>query len=270
MRLKKPKSEDCDKVRRHSDVINYYQKINPDGKGLFKPKSDFHLNPNTVVSIVAKTGSGKTNLALNLIEYLGGFHRIMVFCGTPLSKEPIYQEMMRKQGADFFEYYDLDEFKSMTSLIPEDEVLKEEKILVILDDFLSGNDKAMKEYSHFATKSRKQTKEGCCFMIISQSFYEIPKLMRDQVKYIFLMRDFDKGELRRILGNYSTGDLPLDRIYELYQDATKNKDIEDVFMIDRLTHHDNLKFRRQLTHNYIINPNAKKDFVKIKDRHNDY
>lgn len=258
------KKGDSDKIRRETDVQNYYKILDPTGSGITKLKSDYHFNPKSVVSIVAKSGSGKTNLALNLVPMLGGYDRILVFCGTPLNKEPIYQEMMRKQGADYFEYYDLDQFKSITSEIPKDEILKKEKILVILDDFLAASKKAMEDYAYFATKSRKQSDGGCTFLIISQSFYEIPKLMRDQVKYVFLMRDFDKDEIRRIVRGLAKGDLTIDQIHEFYEDATKNKEITDFFTIDKDTYHDNLKFRRGFTFNYIINPKARKDFVKIK------
>lgn len=261
------KSNDEPNGRRHTDIVNFYEKIDPNGKDKFKMKSDYHLDPSAVVAIVAKSGSGKTNLALNLINYLGGFHRIIIFCGTPLKKEPIYQEMKKKQGEDYFEYWPLEDFKSVTENLATDENVKDDKILVILDDFLDADVKAMKDYANFAIKSRKLTNKTTAFMIISQSYFDIPKLMRNQVKYIFLMRDFDKDELRRICAKYSTANLTIDYLYELYLDATGSKNIVDAFMIDRLTHHDNLKFRRQITHNYIVNPKAKQDFVKIKDKH---
>jgi hypothetical protein len=267
-RLKREKKSDSDEPqkRKHSDIENIYKKLDPTGAKLKKKKpiDDFHLNHDTVCSVVAKTGSGKTNLVANLVDYFGGFHRVIVFCSTPLEKEPIYQYMEDKFTKDYFEYHDLPAFESKIKEIETDEDYREEKILVILDDFLCSNNKFMEKISHFATKSRKATKEGVCFVIVSQSYFDVPKLLRNQIAYNFFMSGFDRKDFKLVCSRFSSADLEIDDIYKLYLDATKNQDITDFFLIDRRTPHDNLKFRNQIYGAYIINENAKKDFFKAK------
>lgn len=267
-RLEKPQSEEkkeADKRKRKSDIKNFYEIIDPTGKKKKKKLSDFHLDHDTVCTITAKTGSGKTNLVANLVPYFGGFHEVFVFCGTPLHKEPIYQLMEQKLG-EFFHYHELEAFEGKIKEIEEGKEYVDSKLLVIVDDFLCSNTPFMKLISRFATKSRKATNEGCCFIIISQSYFDIPKMLRDQIAYNFFMRGFDKKEIRAVCSRFSSADLDIDDIYRLYQDATGGEDggIEDFFMIDRRTPYDNLKFRNQILKPYIINERAKKDFVRWK------
>lgn len=262
--LKKPESEE-EKAgkKKKSDIKNFYEIIDPNGKNKKKKLSDFHLDHDAVCTITAKTGSGKTNLVANLIPYFGGFHEVFVFCGTPLSKEPIYQLMEQKLG-EYFHYHPLEAFEGKIKEIEEGKEFEDSKMLVIVDDFLCEDNKFMKLISRFATKSRKATKAGCCFIIISQSYFDIPKMLRDQIGYNFFMRGFDKKEIRAVCSRFSSADLDIDDIYRLYQHATKDGDIQSFFTIDRRTPEDNLKFRNQLLKPYIINENAKTDFVRWK------
>jgi hypothetical protein len=193
-------------------------------------------------------------------------HRILVFSGTPIEKEPIYK-MMADQMEDGFEYYDLPAFEGKIKEIEMDEDYHDEKLLVVVDDFLGGKDKFMDQISHFATKSRKLSKAGCCFVIISQSYFDIPKLLRNQVSYNIFMRGFDKRDIKDVCSRFSCADLTVKDIYKLYLDATRYNDIEDFFLIDRRTPHDNLKFRDQFSSAYIINERAKKDFIKLRNPH---
>lgn len=247
----------------YGDVRNIYEEAGMSSKAMKLP-SPYHLVPDSVVCVAGRTGTGKTNLLVSLTRYLDNFDAYYIVSGTDPSKEFVYN-YIKERLPDMTKFYPLSGFSDAVAEI-ESEEMQNYKVALILDDFMSAKGSQMKPYFDFATRSRKATKKGCCFILLTQNYVSIPVELRRQARYFILMPGFGRPEVKRIVENFACNDLTTDQIYKMYEIAVKADEkagICNCFLIDKATDEDNLKFRRQFTGNFIINPEAKTDFKHI-------
>jgi len=133
--------------------------------------------------IVGASGSGKTNLLLNLLTrdgyYKNYFDRIFVISPTALSLDQSYQELEKKtkykNGKDLF-YFGCDEKVLKSILEVQEDEKKKAKSLVVLDDIVSyGKFCRSNELLQFAVMSRHY---NISMFVLSQAFHLIPKSIR--------------------------------------------------------------------------------------------
>ena len=231
-------------------IRNVYEEL-----GIHKPevKNEMDLVHPCVISVVGKSQSGKTNLVPSLIERLGYFHRVVLFSGSSPAKEPIYKFLKTQYKDMFEEYYKFGDFVKVCNELENDKDIQDERILMIIDDFIAERKAVLDTLGSFSIQSRKTTKGGLTLMYLSQNYYMIPITARKQNWYVILMSGFDRKEINSVCSRFSSNDLSVDDIYSMYKKATASKGLTDFFLIDMATKHDNLKFRKQFDKCFHIN-----------------
>lgn len=194
-----------------SGVRNFYSEL-PDK---FKPK--YH-NPNFEhhmikipfrMLIVAASGGGKTNLLLDLISRMSDTFEQIDLC-VKNKHEPLYEYLEEKipQGLNIYE--------GIENIPPLDKADKSVQKLIVFDDMVNEDQKLIQEYF---IRSRKL---NYCCAYLSQSYYKTPKLIRQNINYLAILKLSSIRDLKRILSEYNLG-VDIDQLKNYYLKATESK-----------------------------------------------
>ena len=183
--------------------------------------------------IIGPSGSMKTNSAFNIIKAMNGtFEHIVVCCKS--SCEPLYDYLREKIPRSALSFYEGGEIP------PIDDFKDAGQTLMIFDDLVLEKDQS--GISEYFIRGRK-VGDGISLMYLTQSYYDVPKMIRRQCNYSILKQLPDKRDLHTILNEWS---LNIDKfaLEKLYTRALQAQ--EDFFLIDNATRDRKLKFRRNL------------------------
>lgn len=213
-----------------SDIINFYKKIDKDYLLLNdNPNYKDHLIkiPFRMV-IIAPSGSGKTNFVINLIKLFskgkGTFNTIDII--TRNADEPLYNYLNDKSKGSINIYEGLHRTPEL------DKFDKTQNHLVVFDDIVL--DKNQNNIIEYYLRSRKL---NVSVIYISQSYYSIPKLIRQNANYIIILKMNNIRNIKLILSEFNL-DITKDQLLNMYKYSTKNK--FNVLFIDI----DNNEFRK--------------------------
>jgi hypothetical protein len=157
--------------------------------------------------VACASGGGKTNLITNLLyEMTGTFNRIYIITKAP---EPLYDFICSKLKQCSISY--IDQGYPELSKMP-----KNENGLVIFDDLVLTKDNRIGD---LFIRGRKN---GYSSIYISQSFYGTPKIIRQNVGYVWLGHGMSKRDLRMILSEFALG-LNLNELEMYYNQLTTIK-----------------------------------------------
>lgn len=205
-----PKKKDID-----GQIINMYEKIPKE----FLDKVDnpnYHLHNLKLpfrMCVVAPSGSGKSNFLLNLIHKFcagdkGTFSTINII--TRNKDEPLYKWLESE--------CDQIRITEGLSTSPKlDEFDKNKNHLVVWDDLVLSKDLSMVE--NYYIRARKL---NCSVIFISQSYFKIPKIIRNNCSYMVLLKLSGNREVNIILSEFGLG-VTKDELLQLYEYATKEK-----------------------------------------------
>lgn len=176
---------------------------------------NFHLHNLKLpfrMAIVAPSGSGKTNFLINLIHIFsqgrGTFPDITIV--TRNKDEPLYNYL-----ASLSDQIQIKE--GMESLPQLDKYDKDFNHLVVLDDLVLAKDQSRIE--NYFIRARKL---NVSVIYISQSYFRIPKIIRQNLSYLVLLKLSGERELKLILSEGGLG-LDRDQLLNLYEYATAEK-----------------------------------------------
>jgi len=169
--------------------------------------------------IIGSSGSGKTNFLLDLIHKMSGTFTNIVIC-LRSKDEPLYNflESKIKEGLEFHEI-------QTAGNIPDLDTL-EDQTLIVFDDLINSGKDVQAKIAEYYIRARK--KHVSC-VYISQSYFAIPKLIRQQANYIVLKKINSSKDLVLILREFPL-DIKLDELKSIYASASKG--IEQFLMID--------------------------------------
>lgn len=180
----------------------------------------------------APSGSGKSNFIVNLIELFskgdGTFSSIEIFCRC--KDEPLYQFLHDKTKGGIKIYENLSELKDINTYD------KTENHLIVFDDLVLTKDQS--KISEYFLRGRKQ---GVSLIYLSQSYYQIPKMIRLNSNYLVILKLGQRRNLNMIMSELSLG-VTKDQLIKIYGFATKNK--FDVLLVDLDEPDLNKKFKR--------------------------
>lgn len=229
------------KKKTDEGIINYYEHIpknlldnaeNPNYE-LHKFKLPFRM------CIVAPSGSGKTNFLINLIakfsEGKGTFQDITII--TRNKDEPLYKWI----GSKCDQIRILEGLSNTPAL---DKLDKECNHLVVWDDLVLSKDLSMVE--NYYIRARKM---NCSVIFLSQSYFKIPKIIRNNCSYMVLLKLSGNREVNIILSEFGLG-ITKEQLIQLYEYATNEK--FSPLIIDLESDKDN-RFRRGLLEILSIN-----------------
>lgn len=196
-------------------IVNMYEKIpkhllnkveNPNFN-LHKLKLPFRM------CIVAPSGSGKTNFLVNLIHLFssgdkGTFTTIHII--TRNQDEPLYKWLNSKCDSIII--------KEGISNTPKlDDFDKDVNHLVVWDDLVLSKDLTAVEQYYIRAR-----KLNVSVIFISQSYFKIPKIIRNNCSYMVLLKLSGNREVNLILSEFGLG-ITKEELLELYKYATSEK-----------------------------------------------
>ena len=133
------------------------------------------------ILIIGGSGSGKTNVLLNLIENQPDIDKIYLYTKDPY--EAKYQYLINKResvGIDhfhnpkaFIEYSNImhDVYKNIDEYNPN----KENKILIVFDDMIADMINSKKQNSIVTALFNRGRKLNISLVFITQSYFKVPK-----------------------------------------------------------------------------------------------
>jgi len=172
--------------------------------------------------VIAPSGSGKSNFLTNLITLFckgteGTFDNIYIFCKC--STEPLYKYLVDKSKGL------IDVYENLEKLPPINDLNSCKQTLIIFDDFISDIQKHP-IISEYFIRGRKKS---ASIMFLSQSYYGTPKIIRQNVNYLVVLKLGGSRDVNSILRECSIG-LTKEQLLYMYNNATKKK--FDVFIIN--------------------------------------
>ncbi|KAF4127515.1 Poxvirus A32 protein [Phytophthora infestans] len=178
----------------------------------------------------APSGSGKTNALLNLIVAMNKtFHEIIVCVKS--RDEPVYDHLFDKLGNKSVLFFEDGAVPPTTNYSIKDEERNKLKRIdkyqrfIIFDDLILDHQANVQAKQYFI----KGRKLGFSMLYIGQSFFQIPKMIRDNVQYFILGKNLLNKDLRLILTCFPT-ELNLEEFTRVYNENTQNS--LDTLLID--------------------------------------
>ena len=177
------------------------------------------------ILIIGSSGSGKTNALLNLIENQRDIDKIYLYAKDPYKAK--YQYLINKrEGVGINHFNDLkafieysndmsDVYKNINNYNPE----KDNKILIVFDDMIADmirNKKLNLIVTELFIRCRKL---NISLVFISQSYFKVPKDVRNNSTHFFIMKIPNKRELQQIATNHSS-DINTKDFIKVYKKCT--------------------------------------------------
>jgi len=220
--------------------INWYEKI---PKRFLTKSHNPHYDKHKIkipfrLLITGASGSMKTNTLLSLINIMPNTWETITII-TKNKDEPLYNWLEDKLGKDGLKIQEINK-EGMPDL---DKFDKTQNNLVVMDDLVG--EKNQKPMEDFFLRARKK---GCSLVYITQSYYQVPKMIRNNLTYLIIKQISSMKNLVMISREY---DLGLDKqdLINMYEDATENK--AGFLMID-LEANPKEKFRKNFDEIYEI------------------
>jgi len=196
-------------------IINMYEKI---PKHLLdnveNPNYDLHkLKLPFRMCIVAPSGSGKTNFLLNLIHMFccgnkGTFQTIHII--TRNEDEPLYKWLKGINDSIIIK-------EGLTNTPKLDDFDKSVNHLLVWDDLVLSKD--LTSVEQYYIRARKL---NVSVIFISQSYFKIPKIIRNNCSYMVLLKLSGNREVNLILSEFGLG-VTKEQLLNLYKYATQEK-----------------------------------------------
>ena len=214
-------------------LINFYETI---PKELLQKTENPNFNLHQFklpfrACVSAPSGSGKSNFLVNLIHLFcngtGTFQDIYIICRS--ADEPLYNFLKGKSDR----IHILEGLHNIPNL---DKMDKEDNHLVCFDDLVLAKDQS--QIANFYIRCRKK---NCSVIYLSQSYFDIPKMIRKNCSYMIFLKIGGLREIKTILRDFSLN-CSSDQLVNMYNYATEQK--MSPFIINIEESDDNKKFRK--------------------------
>ena len=186
-------------------MINFDSIIQPTNQSPYKNISPLYPQHPFRSIIVACSGAGKTNDLLNIIHN-SVFHKIYVYSKTLdedkyqflINVQKQKEQLLKQQGiSENLIHFSID----ITNAIPLENLDKNYQHLYVFDDICLESSKEQEKYiGDLYIRSRKF---NTSVVYISQSYFKIPKIIRDNASFIVLKKINDERELKTIHSIYA-------------------------------------------------------------------
>ena len=195
------------------------------------------------ILIIGGSGSGKTNVLLNLINNQPDIDKIYLYAKDPCEKK--YQYLINKRekvGLNHFN--DPKAFMEYSNDMQDVYPIKKRKVLIIFDDMIAdmiNNNKLNPIVTELFIRGRKL---NISIVFITQSYFKVPKDVRLNSTHFFIKKISNKRELQQIALNHSS-DIDFKDFMNIYKKCTKEP---YSFLVNDTTlpSDDPLRFRKNL------------------------
>ena len=217
-------------------MINFYVKMPESMLDNAKNPNEekHHIKLPFRMAVSAPSGSGKTNFIMNLISLFsegdGTFNDITVV--TRNADEPLYNYLKKIAPK-------IDVKEGVKSLPILDKMNKKLNHLVIVDDLVLDKDQS--PIINYYIRCRKL---NCSIVYLSQSFYDIPSIIRKNCSYMVILKLGGLREVKDILRQFSLS-VSKEQLLNMYEYATDEK--LSPFLIDIEESNPLKKFRKGIS-----------------------
>ena len=224
-------------------MINFDNIIQQEGS-CYKNVSPFYPIHPARILIVGNSGCGKTNDLLNIIHN-SIHHKIFIYSKTLDEDKYQYLINLQKEKEELLRKKCITESvvhfsTEISDAIPLEALNKNFQNLYIFDDICLESSKEQEKYiGDLYIRSRKF---NTSVVYISQSYFKIPKIVRDNASFIVLKKINDERELKIIHSIY-TSDFSREEFLRKYHEAVSTYGGHGSLIIDNVTKHNALKLR---------------------------
>jgi ABC-type dipeptide/oligopeptide/nickel transport system ATPase component len=188
------------KSNNKADIINFYEldEVKKFAYNYINPNYDFESMPlkhPLRQVIVGASGSGKSNILLNLIYAMDAtFEKIIIF--TQDKDEQLYNYLENELSQYDFEIYEGIESVHKYNF----NNLEEKQHLIIFDDMCIETEKKQAPICELFIRGRKMAKKcGCSVMYLTQSYFQVPPVIRKQMTSMIIRKVNGKRDISNIL-----------------------------------------------------------------------
>lgn len=186
------------------------------------------------------TGAGKTHMLTNYL-YLAQDTFIHIYVVYKM-EEPLYEYLAEKLKGNITFFDDLSKLPRVNDL----PYTKEGQVLLIFDDQV--NEKDQKKIQEYFLRGRKQG-QGISMWYLTQSYYAVPKFLRQQINYLIIIKIDSEADLKNVLRNYALG-VDIKQLVHIFEDATK--EFPCFLKIDLSTSDNNKRFSKDFDEFYKL------------------
>ena len=202
------------------------------------------------ILIIGGSGSGKTNALLNAINHEPDIYKIYLYAKDLY--EAKYQLLINKRESTGLKYFNdskvfieyLNDMDDIYKNIEEYNPNKKRKILIVFDDIIADmlcNKKLNPIVTELFIRGRKL---DISLAFIAQSYFAVPKNIKLNQKYYFVMKIPNKRELQQVAFNHLS-DIEFQDVMNLYKKCTAEP--YSFLVIDTTLASDSpLRFRKNL------------------------
>lgn len=204
-----------------AELLDWYKEI-PKKYLIKQHNPNFHIHGLKIpfrMLIIGNSGAGKTQTLLNIIHNMDStFNNIFII--TKNKDEPLYNFLEAKLGDKGLK---ISEGVENAPDLDAD-ISKEDQTLIVMDDLvLEKNQSSLEEYFIRARKL------NCSLIYISQSYYRVPRIIRQNLNYLIIKQVSSLKDLYRIMGEYTLG-VEKPALKKLYENSTQQK--QDFLLVD--------------------------------------
>lgn len=201
-------------------VVNFYNIVKKEAKTI-NPNYDTHkIKIPFRMCVSGHSGTCKTLSILNLIYLMNkSFHEI-IYC-IKTADEPLVNHLEEKTNTRIYENGEVPPLSDFCYTDPQtNRVKSNDKLqrLIIFDDLMLET-KAIEKIKEYYIKGRKIC-GGISCIFISQSYFRINKLIRDNSSYFILTKNLLKKDLKMIISLFPAR-ISLEEFYSMYEELTK-------------------------------------------------
>ena len=158
--------------------------------------------------VVAPSGSGKSSTLF--CKGKGTYDNIYIFCKC--KDEPLYRYLADKSKGL------IEVFENLEKLPALNDLNACKQTLLIFDDMVTD----IKKHPIISEWFIRGRKRGASIMFLSQSYYGTPKIIRQNVNYVVILKLGGTRDINSLLREVSIG-LTKEQLLEMYNVSTKNK-----------------------------------------------
>lgn len=225
-------------------MINFYDEIKTGVSEYYNPNGEkFSIVHPFRCLISGRSGGGKTNILLNLINNLNCFDRYYIFARL-MDSDPLYDKVLvpkLRAAEEKFDVPILMEYSSLLDQLPEMEgVDSSYQNIFVFDDLLDDSPKDLRKVSAYFTKMRKK---NCSLVFLTQDFFQTPKLIRRNCNVYLFTSSTSSLDLQNIYKELAKSDFStFDEFKQMFDEATEKNSVLVIDMSNPKT-----KYRKNFT-----------------------